>query len=149
MMGAVHMQITTIGLDIAKNVFQVHGIDGNETVVVRKQLRRGKLIAFFESLAPCLVGIEACATAHHWAREPDDCKPSAFCGRRPYWPRAAHETMAPIPGETSPHTVSALLRATATAAKPRKSRQNPAVAEVKTVATKLQKIVAVDVVAAN
>ena len=58
-MGAVHMQITTIGLDIAKNVFQVHGIDGNETVVVRKQLRRGKLIAFFESLAPCLVGIEA------------------------------------------------------------------------------------------
>jgi transposase len=63
------MQITTIGLDIAKNVFQVHGIDGNETVVVRKQLRRGKLIAFFESLAPCLVGIEACATAHHWARE--------------------------------------------------------------------------------
>src|SRR3954447_1499575 len=69
MMGAVHMQITTIGLDIAKNVFQVHGIDGNETVVVRKQLRRGKLIAFFESLAPCLVGIEACATAHHWARE--------------------------------------------------------------------------------
>src|SRR5881397_3518081 len=69
MMGAVHMQITTIGLDIAKNVFQVHGMDGNETVVVRKQLRRGKLIAFFESLAPCLVGIEACATAHHWARE--------------------------------------------------------------------------------
>src|SRR5881275_3466546 len=68
-MGAVHMQITTIGLDIAKNVFQVHGIDGNEMVVVRKQLRRGKLIAFFESLAPCLVGIEACATAHHWARE--------------------------------------------------------------------------------
>jgi transposase len=48
MMGAVHMQITTIGLDIAKNVFQVRGIDGNETVVVRKQLRRGKLIAFFE-----------------------------------------------------------------------------------------------------
>src|SRR3954465_9674750 len=69
MMGAVHMQITTIGLDIAKNVFQVHGIDGNETVVVRKQLRRGKLIAFFESLAPCLVGIEACATAHYWSRE--------------------------------------------------------------------------------
>src|SRR5437588_4075234 len=69
MMGAVHMQITTIGLNIAKNVFQVHGIDDNETVVVRKQLRRGKLIAFFESLAPCLVGIEACATAHHWARE--------------------------------------------------------------------------------
>ncbi len=63
------MQITTIGLDIAKNVFQVHGIDANEKVVVRKQLRRGKLMAFFEVLSPCLIGIEACATAHHWARE--------------------------------------------------------------------------------
>jgi len=63
------MQITTIGLDIAKNVFQVHGIDAKEKVVVRKQLRRGKLMAFFEALAPCLIGIEACATAHHWARE--------------------------------------------------------------------------------
>src|ERR1700704_1752524 len=63
------MQITTIGLDIAKNVFQVHGIDANEKVVVRKQLRRGKLMAFFEALSPCLIGIEACATAHHWARE--------------------------------------------------------------------------------
>src|ERR1700681_1618458 len=69
MRGAVQIQITTIGLDIAKNVFQVHGIDADEKVVVRKQLRRGKLIAFFEALSPCLIGIEACATAHHWARE--------------------------------------------------------------------------------
>src|SRR3974390_1714020 len=69
MRGAVQMQITTIGLDIAKHVFQVHGIDANEKVVVRKQLRRGKLMAFFEALSPCLIGIEACATAHHWARE--------------------------------------------------------------------------------
>src|ERR1700694_229680 len=69
MRGAVQMQITTIGLDIAKNVFQVHGIDANEKVVVKKQLRRGKLMAFFEALSPCLIGIEACATAHHWARE--------------------------------------------------------------------------------
>ena len=69
MRGAVQMQITTIGLDIAKNVFQVHGIDANEKVVLRKQLRRGKLIAFFEALPPCLIGVEACATAHHWARE--------------------------------------------------------------------------------
>jgi transposase len=53
------MQITTIGLDIAKNVFQVHGIDANEKVVVRKQLRRGKLMAFFEALSPCLIGMEA------------------------------------------------------------------------------------------
>ena len=63
------MQITTIGLDIAKKVFQVHGIDAAEKVVVRKQLRRGQVMKFFEALPPCLVGMEACATAHYWARE--------------------------------------------------------------------------------
>jgi len=63
------MQITTIGLDIAKNVFQVHGIDAEEKVVVRKQLRRGQVLRFFEELSPCLVGLEACATSHYWARE--------------------------------------------------------------------------------
>jgi transposase len=63
------MQITTIGLDIAKNVFQVHGIDAAEKVVVRKQLRRGQVMKFFEALPPCLIGMEACATAHYWARE--------------------------------------------------------------------------------
>src|SRR6266705_5992263 len=66
---AIHMQITTIGLDIAKNVFQVHGIDAAEKVVVRKQLRRGQVIGFFAALPPCLIGMEACATAHYWARE--------------------------------------------------------------------------------
>ena len=63
------MQVTTIGLDIAKNVFQVHGIDAKEKVVVRRQLRRGQVIAFFKALAPCLIGMEACATSHYWARE--------------------------------------------------------------------------------
>ena len=63
------MQITTIGLDIAKNVFQVHGIDAAEKVVVRKQLRRGQMMKFFAALPPCLIGMEACATAHYWARE--------------------------------------------------------------------------------
>jgi transposase len=63
------MQITTIGLDIAKNVFQVHGIDASEKIVVRKQLRRGQVLAFFKALPPCLVGMEACATAHYWAPE--------------------------------------------------------------------------------
>ena len=63
------MQITTIGLDIAKNVFQVHGIDATEKVVVRKQLRRGQVMKFFAALPPCLIGMEACATAHYWARE--------------------------------------------------------------------------------
>jgi transposase len=58
--------ITTIGLDLAKNVFQVHAV-GN--VVVRKRPRRGQVLAFFAGVPPCLVGLEACATAHHWARE--------------------------------------------------------------------------------
>lgn len=62
------MQITTIGLDLAKSVLQVHGVDANGKVVVAKQLRRGQVLAFFGKLRPCLVGLEACATAHHWAR---------------------------------------------------------------------------------
>jgi transposase len=63
------MQISTIGLDIAKNAFQVHGIDAAEKVVVRKQLRRSQVLTFFKALPPCLVGMEACASAHYWARE--------------------------------------------------------------------------------
>jgi transposase len=63
------MQITTIGLDLAKSIFQVHGIDADGQVVVRKKLRRAEVLKFFQGLSPCLVGIEACATAHHWARE--------------------------------------------------------------------------------
>src|SRR5690606_21553363 len=61
-------KIITIGLDIAKNVFQVHGVDAAGAVVVRQKLRRSALLAFFERMEPSLVGIEACATAHHWAR---------------------------------------------------------------------------------
>jgi transposase len=63
------MEITTIGLDLAKNVFQVHAINGVGEVVVRKTLRRAQVLRFFERLAPCLVGIEACGTSHYWARE--------------------------------------------------------------------------------
>ena len=76
------MQITTIGLDIAKNVFQVHGIDAAEKVVVRKQLRRGQVMKFFAVLPPCLVGMEAYATAHHWARELTRRSVRRFAGRR-------------------------------------------------------------------
>ena len=61
--------VTTIGLDIAKSVFQVHGVDGHGKVVVRRQLKRRYVLAFFKKLSPCLVGIEACATSHHWSRE--------------------------------------------------------------------------------
>jgi transposase len=63
------MQVTTIGLDLAKHVFQIYGIDAAEKVTVRRQLRRGQVIKFFEALSPCLIGMEACATAHYWARE--------------------------------------------------------------------------------
>ena len=62
-------QVSTIGLDIAKNVFQVHGIDETGEVIVRRQLRRRQVLAFFGRLSPCLIGMEACATSHHWARE--------------------------------------------------------------------------------
>jgi transposase len=60
--------ITTIGLDIAKSVFQVHGVDAEGNVVLRRQLKRRYVLAFFQKLPPCLVGIEACASSHHWSR---------------------------------------------------------------------------------
>src|ERR1700683_250376 len=62
-------QITTIGLDIAKSVFQVHGIDAEGNVVVRRELKRRQVLAFFQKLPSSLVGIEACASSHHWSRE--------------------------------------------------------------------------------
>jgi transposase len=61
--------VTTIGLDIAKSMFQVHGVDAEGKVVVRRQLKRRYVLSFFEKLQPCLVGIEACASSHHWSRE--------------------------------------------------------------------------------
>jgi transposase len=63
------MQITTIGLDLAKHWFQIHGVNANGDVIVRRRLWRTGVIAYFRSLEPCLVGMEACATAHYWARE--------------------------------------------------------------------------------
>ena len=63
------MGITTIGLDIAKRVFQAHGIDASGKAVLRRKLGRAEVPGFFKGLSPCLVGIEACGTAHHWARE--------------------------------------------------------------------------------
>src|SRR5438445_7689428 len=62
-------EITTIGLDLAKHVFQVHGIDAEGTTVLRKRLRRNQVLGFFSRLPRCVVGLEACATAQHWARE--------------------------------------------------------------------------------
>jgi transposase len=62
-------EASTIGLDLAKNVFQVHGVDESGEAVIRRQLRRGQVLPFFKKLPPCLVGMEACATSHYWARE--------------------------------------------------------------------------------
>lgn len=63
------MQVTTIGLDLAKNVFQVHGITEDGTVAFNRSLRRAQMMSFFEKLEPCLVGMEACGSSHYWARE--------------------------------------------------------------------------------
>jgi transposase len=62
------MKITTVGIDLAKNVFQVHAVDERGTVVLRKQLRRDQMTTFFANLPPCVIGMEACGGAHHWAR---------------------------------------------------------------------------------
>lgn len=63
------MKITTIGIDLAKNVFQVHGVDERGKVVLRKQLRRDQMSLFFSNLAPCVIGMEACGSAHYWAKK--------------------------------------------------------------------------------
>ena len=62
-------EVSTIGLDIAKSVFQVHGVDADGTVVIRKRISRAKILEFFAALPSCLVGIEACPSAHHWSRK--------------------------------------------------------------------------------
>ena len=63
------MEIKTIGIDLAKNVFQVHAVDSRGKVVLRKQFRRDRVATFFANLSPCPVGMEACGSAHHWARK--------------------------------------------------------------------------------
>jgi len=61
--------VSTIGLDVAKSVFQVHGVDAGGQVVIRRQLKRRYVLVFFQNLPPCLVGMESCASPHHWSRE--------------------------------------------------------------------------------
>ena len=63
------MKITTVGVDLAKSVFQVHGVDGHGKPLLRKQLKRSEMVTFFANLPPCLIGMEACASSHHWARK--------------------------------------------------------------------------------
>ena len=86
--------ITTIGLDIAKSVFQVHGVDAGGQAIVRRQLKRRYVLTFFQKLSPCLVGIEACASAHHWSRELPDTwshRPADAAGLREALRQAAEE----------------------------------------------------------
>ncbi len=66
------MKITTVGIDLAKNVFQVHGVDERGKAVLKKQLKRNHLLVFFSNMPPCLIGMEACGGAHYWARR---CRP--------------------------------------------------------------------------
>ncbi len=68
-------EVSTIGLDIAKSVFQVHGVDVDGAVVIRKRVSRAKVLEFFAALPPCLVGIEACPSAHHWSRRASGARP--------------------------------------------------------------------------
>ena len=63
------MEVTTVGIDLAKNVFQVHAVSRSGEVIVRRALRRAQVIPFFAKLPSCLIGMEACGTSHHWARE--------------------------------------------------------------------------------
>src|SRR6478735_7441348 len=74
--------ITTIGLDIAKSVFQVHGVDAGGQVVIRRQLKRRCVLPFFQRLPPCLVGIEACASSNHWSRELQEDKAAPLARAR-------------------------------------------------------------------
>ncbi len=67
--GGHPMQISTVGIDLAKRVFQIHGVDQDGNIILRKQLRRAQVLSFFAKLPPCLVGMEACGTSHYWARE--------------------------------------------------------------------------------
>ena len=68
-------QVTTVGLDLAKNLFQVHGADAQGRPVLKRRLAREKVLEFFANLPPCLVGLEACAAAHYWARELSQARP--------------------------------------------------------------------------
>jgi transposase len=63
------MKVTTVGIDLAKNVFQIHGVDGRGKAALRKRLRRSEMAEFFAALPPCLIGMEACGSAHFWARK--------------------------------------------------------------------------------
>ena len=63
------MKVTTIGIDLAKNVFQIHGVDAHGKVVLKKKIKRDEMAVLFANLSPCLIGMQACGSAHYWARK--------------------------------------------------------------------------------
>ena len=75
------MKITTVGIDLAKSVFQVHGVSERGKALLRKQLKRSEMLKFFTDLPPCLIGMEACGSAHHWARKLIDQEIIVLCVR--------------------------------------------------------------------
>ena len=85
------VEITTIGLDIGKSVFQVHGVDSAARVAVRRQLRRAELVKFFGGLPQCLIGMEACSTSHYWARR-IGAPEAALCPTQSRWSRVAGDS---------------------------------------------------------
>ena len=95
-------KIITIGLDIAKNVFQIHGIDGSGEPVVRRQLKRRQVLSFFARLPACLVGLEACATSHHWARELEKLGHEVRLTVRGFTPCTGRNAVAIQPGKGVP-----------------------------------------------
>ena len=100
--------VTTIGLDIAKSIFQVHGVDAEGNVLIRRQLKRRYVLAFFEKLPPCLVGIEACATSHHPRFRPTK-NDRRLLRRRRYVLDGCGGSQPPIPNSISLEFASACL----------------------------------------
>ena len=94
--------IKTIGLDIAKSIFQVHGVDADGQVVIRRKLKRRHVLAFFEKLPPCLVGMEACATSHHWSRELQALVAGSLAAKSAL--RSGAIMQSPIRGTSAPST---------------------------------------------
>ena len=101
----MQQDVVTVGVDLAKNVFQVHAIGALGKVLIRRQLRQAEVLKFFSSLPPCLVGIEACASAHHWRREllalghDIQLMPSAYV--KPYVKRGKTDAADPSTGDVA------------------------------------------------
>ncbi len=110
--------ITTTGLDTATSVFQVRGIDAGGQVIVRRQLKRRYVLTFFQKLPPCLVGVEACGSAHHWSRELQARMPPAYPWRQ-LVSSSPKRQIAPVNKTMAgPRLISRLLRPPAVTHKP-------------------------------